>query len=65
MSDIKEITISMIKNLPDNSTIDDILDAITLRKKIMEGLKNLDEATYISDEEFELKITKRIQEIKK
>jgi hypothetical protein len=61
MSDIKEATIDLIKNLPDDITLDDILDALTLRKKILEGLKNLDDGDYITDAEMQKKIAQRIQ----
>ena len=63
MSDIKESTIELIKHLPDDITIDDILDALTLRKKVLEGLKNLDDGDYISDEEMQNKIAQRIRDM--
>lgn len=63
MSDIKEETISLIKNLPDDITLDDIIEAISLRKKILEGIKDLNEGRFITDTEMQLKINQRLQEI--
>jgi hypothetical protein len=64
MTDIKTTTIELIKRLPDDVTLDDILDTITLRKKILEGLKNLDDGDFITDAEMQKKIAQRIQDLK-
>jgi hypothetical protein len=61
MSDVKQSTISFINNLPDNITLDDILDALTLRKKILQGIQNLDDEDYISDEDMQKIIDNRLK----
>ena len=61
MSDVKQSTISLINNLPDNTTLDDIIDALTLRKKILQGLQNLDDEDYISDEDMQKIIDNRLK----
>ncbi len=65
MSDIKEDAISIIKKLPSDVSYDDIIEAITLRKKIQLGTIDLDNGNFITDEEMQKRIEKRIKAIQK
>ena len=47
----KENILQMIKNLPDNVSMEDIIEAIYVRKKIEKGLKDSKEGRLYSNEE--------------
>ena len=54
MSKIKEEIISLIKNLPENTSleeIDDLIDFLYVKKQIIEGLEDLNNGRSYSKEE--------------
>lgn len=51
MATDKEDILTMIKQLPDDVSVEDILDAIYVRQKISKGLKDSEEGkVYTTDE---------------
>ena len=48
---VKETVISMLKNLPNNSTVEDIMEHIYVQQKILKGQKQLREGNFYSHEE--------------
>lgn len=40
---VKEAVLEMIRNLPDNVTVDDIMAELYFRQKVDQGLRELDE----------------------
>jgi len=48
---VKDEVIDMVNKMPEDSTVDDIMEALYFRKKIDKGLKQLDEGNYITHEE--------------
>ncbi len=55
MTTQKEKIIQMIKNLPDDISLEDIIEAIYVRQKIEKGLKDSNEGNlYINEEAKEL-----------
>jgi len=44
----KDQVIEMISHLPDNSTVDDIMDELCFRMQVDKGIKELDEGKGIS-----------------
>jgi len=51
MTTEKEKIIEMIENLPDDISMEDIIEAIYVRKKIEKGLKNSEEGNLYTHEE--------------
>lgn len=51
MATIKEDIISMLKNLPDDISVDEIIEAIYVRQKILKGLKDSKEGNLYTHEE--------------
>ena len=51
MSKVKSQIIKMIKDLPEEVSIDDIIAELYFRLQIDKGLKQLDEGNYISHKE--------------
>ena len=51
MATEKETILQMIKNLPDNVSMEEIIEAIYVRKKIEKGLKDSKEGRLYSSEE--------------
>ena len=60
MTVVKEQVVEMVERLPDDSTIDDILDEIYFKSQVDAGLKELDEGKVISHEEVERRLSKWI-----
>jgi predicted transcriptional regulator len=58
MAGVKEQVIRMIKSLPDEATIDDIMAELYFRLQVDAGLKELDEGKGIPHEEIEKRISK-------
>ena len=54
----KEKIISGIQKLPDNVTIDEILDQIVLLEKIEKGLDQADNNLVLTEEELDAKIAR-------
>jgi hypothetical protein len=61
MTQLKEVTIKTIENLPDNCTIDDIMYEINFVNQVMEGIRDAEEKKVISTEE----LLKRVKEWQK
>lgn len=51
MATDKENVVELLKELPDNVNFDEIIEAIYVRLKILNGLKDLDEGKFYSHEE--------------
>ena len=51
MQAIKENVISLIKNLPDDSTLDDIMEQLYVKQKILKGQKQLESGQFYTHEE--------------
>jgi len=51
MATEKENILNMIKNLPDNVSMEDIIEAIYVRKKIEKGMKDSEEGRVYTHEE--------------
>ena len=60
MTVVKEQVVEMVERLPDDFTIDDILDEIYFKSQVDAGLKELDEGKVISHEEVERRLSKWI-----
>jgi predicted transcriptional regulator len=58
MVNVKEQVIDMIKTLPDNTTIDDIMAELYFKIQVDSGLKELDEGKGIPHEEVEKRLAK-------
>ncbi len=58
MSEVKEDIIQMIKTLPDNVTVDDIMAELFFRLQVDAGLKELDEGKGIAHDEVEKRMGK-------
>ena len=58
VSPTKEQVLNMVRNLPDDVTIDDILAEIFFKAQVDEGLKELDEGQGIPHEEVEKRMSR-------
>ena len=58
MGGVKQQVIQMIKKLPENVSIDDIMAEIYFRLQVDAGLKELDEGKGITPEEVEKRMSK-------
>lgn len=58
MTVIKEQVLEMVERLPDDFTLDDILDEIYFKSQVDAGLKELDEGKVIPHEEVERRLSK-------
>lgn len=56
MSPVKELVIRLIKELPDDCTLDDIHYHLYVREKIEHGLAAIDSGRVVSQEEAERRI---------
>jgi len=61
MATEKENIIEMIKNLPDDISMEDIIEAIYVRKKIEKGLKDSEEGNLYTHEEAKELLKKWLQ----
>ena len=61
MATEKENVIEMIKNLPDDISMEDIVEAIYVRKKIEKGLKDSEEGNLYTHEEAKELLKKWLQ----
>ena len=62
MSPVKQQIIEMIKSLPDETTLDDIMAELYFRMKVDAGLKELDEGKAISHEEAQKRLSPWLSE---
>ena len=51
MQTVKESVISMLKELPDESTLEDIMEFLYVRQKILKGQKQLENGQFYTHEE--------------
>lgn len=56
MSDLKEQVLSMIRELPDDSTLEDIHYHLYVRAKVERGLKAIEKGPLFTQEEAESKV---------
>ena len=61
-SHLKEDIIDLIKKLPEDTTLDDIIYHLYVRKKIERGLKDLEEGKTIPHEQVMENAKKRLKE---
>jgi predicted transcriptional regulator len=61
MATEKESIMEMIKNLPDDISMEDIIEAIYVRKKIEKGLKDSEEGNLYTHEEAKELLKKWLQ----
>lgn len=47
----KEAVISLVKKLPDNSTLEDIMEHLYVKQKILKGQKQLEAGQFYTHEE--------------
>jgi hypothetical protein len=55
---IKETVIEMIRQLPDEASLDDIMEELYVRRKIDEGLRQLDAGQEIDHQEIVDRVNK-------
>jgi predicted transcriptional regulator len=58
MATEKDTIIEMIKTLPNDATMEDIIEAIYVRKKIEKGLKDSEEGRLFTHEEAKERLAK-------
>lgn len=63
MSVTKEKVIAIINTLPDDVTIDDILEALIFQNNVEQGLQELQEGKFIPHEEMEGEITQLLKRL--
>jgi len=51
MLSTKETVISLVKNLPDNSTLEDIMEHLYVKQKILKGQNQLETGQFYTHEE--------------
>jgi len=51
MLTIKEAVISLVKKLPENSTLEDIMEHLYVKQKILKGQKQLETGQFYTHEE--------------
>ncbi|MGQ4874618.1 MAG: hypothetical protein ACP6IY_11170 [Promethearchaeia archaeon] len=62
MKSIKEDIIDFIRKLPDDSTIDDIMYHLYVRKKILAGLIDIEQGKLIPHEKVMENVKKRLKQ---
>ena len=61
-SDLKEDIIDLIKKLPEDATIDDIIYHLYVKKKILKGLNEIEQGKTIPHEQVMENAKKRLEE---
>lgn len=51
MSTIKESVMSMVKEMPENATLEDIMESLYVKQKILKGQKQLETDQFYTHEE--------------
>lgn len=51
MLTIKDTVISMLKDMPENATLEDIMESLYVKQKILKGQKQLESGQFYSHEE--------------
>ena len=59
---VKDEVIKMIQNMPEETSVEDIMADLYFRYQVDEGLKQLDEGRGISHEEVEKRMAKWLKE---
>ena len=60
-TNLKEEIINLIKKLPDDATIDDIMYHLYVQKKILAGIKEIEQGNTISHEQVMENAKKRLE----
>ncbi len=60
-SNLKEEIIDLIRKLPENATIDDIMYHLYVKKKILTGIKDLEQAKVIPHEQVMENVKKKLR----
>jgi predicted transcriptional regulator len=60
-TNLKEEIIDLIKNLPDDATIDDIMYHLYVKKKILAGIKEIEQGNIIPHEQVMENAKKRLE----
>ncbi len=58
MSALKDSVVNLVKGMPDNSTLDDIMAELYFKTQVDAGLKELDQGMGIPHEEIEKRMAK-------
>jgi len=61
-SNLKEEIIELIKRLPDNATIDDIMYHLYVKKKIIAGIEDIDQGRVVPHEQVMENAKKRLEQ---
>jgi len=61
-SNLKEEIIDLIKKLPEDATIDDIMYHLYVKKKILAGIKDLDQGKVVPHEKVMENAKKRLEQ---
>jgi len=61
MQSVKESVLMVIKNLPDNVSYDDIMEALYVNQKIDKGIEQLDNGESLSIEQLRERFKKWLQ----
>ncbi|HBR22485.1 MAG TPA: hypothetical protein DD713_07985 [Nitrospiraceae bacterium] len=51
MDTIKEAILSMVKEMPDNATLEDVMESLYVKQKILKGKKQLETGQFYTHEE--------------
>ncbi|MBI5749958.1 MAG: hypothetical protein HZA00_12625 [Nitrospinae bacterium] len=51
MPTIKELVMSMVKKMPENATLEDIMESLYVKQKILKGQKQLETGQFYTHEE--------------
>lgn len=51
MSSIKKSVISMVKDMPENTTLEDIMESLYVKQKILKGQQQLESGQFYTHEE--------------
>ena len=57
----KDLVIEMIRSLPDNSTVEDIMEELYFRMQVDRGLKEIDEGKGISHQDVQKRLFKWLE----
>ena len=61
-SNLKEEIIDLIKKLPQDATIDDIMYHLYVKKKILAGIKDIEQSNVIPNEQVMKNAKKRLEQ---
>ncbi len=61
-SNLKEEIIELIKKLPENATIDDIMYHLYVKKKIIAGIEEIEQSRVIPHEQVMENVKKRLEQ---